>query len=130
MTEEIIDLIHLKIKKYFEKGDLDNYISVFSDDLKYIQKDGKTICKQQLFNNQKRYFPRIIHSESNYYRTSFKQENNFFIETLEQKAKISIRVFILFKKIWKIERTATYYWKNINDEYKVYKVEVLDENKV
>ncbi len=52
----IIDNLHAKANKDIKNKNLHEYISVFSDDLRYTQFNGKTINKQRLTQDQKKHW--------------------------------------------------------------------------
>jgi hypothetical protein len=92
-----IDQVHQKGQIAIQQKNLEEYMSMFTDDLHYTQMDGKTIGKGQLLNDQKRYFSRIVHAHSHYERISFEFKGQEFEETLWQDAELSIRIFFLRK---------------------------------
>ena len=122
-----VDKTHLAANLALRNRDIDTYIGYFSDDLKYKQLNGKTIDKNQLSNDTKRYFYRIKSFDSMYNRLSSSFENDLFIEKLVQKAAVTVRVFIFFSKKWAIEREGTYKWKKVNGDWQISDVEVTNE---
>jgi len=122
-----VDKTHLAANLALENRDFDTYIGYFSDDLKYKQLNGKTIDKNQLSYDTKRYFYRIKSFDGTYNRLSSSFENDLFIEKLVQKVAVTIRVFIFFSKKWVVEREGTYKWKKVNGDWKISDVEVTNE---
>jgi len=122
-----IDRIHETCFESIRKKNLSSYMSVFDKDVTYKQYNGQVVGKSQLANDQKRYFSRIKSVKNSYERIDWVQNYNRFSETLIQQAEISIRVFIFFKKTWKVVRKGIYDWSNISGEWKIVKVNILEE---
>ena len=122
-----IDKMHLAANQALKNKDFDTYIGYFSDDLKYKQLNGKTINKNQLSNDTKRYFYHIKSFDGIYNRLSSSFENDSFIEKLAQDATVTTRVFIFFPKKWVVRREGTYKWKKVNGDWKISDVEVTNE---
>jgi hypothetical protein len=124
---EEIDNSHLMANLALKNKDFATYISVFSDDLKYKQMDGKAIDKRQLSKDTQKYFDRIKSYSGAYDRLNFLFENDLFIEKLAQKATVTIRIFLFFSKKWTVEREGIYKWKKVNNVWKISDVEIISE---
>jgi hypothetical protein len=122
-----IDTIHERGHAAIQKKNLEEYLSIFSDELEYTLIDGKTIDKAQLLIDQKAYFSRLVYSNSRYERLSFELKGNEFEEILQQNAEIAIRVFIFLKKTWKVSRKGIYSWTLHENDFKIKKVKILEE---
>ncbi|PKV52300.1 hypothetical protein ATE84_4411 [Aquimarina sp. MAR_2010_214] len=124
---KIIDETHsLAIKSMIQKN-LSEYMSVFADELLYKQLNGKIINKKQLTKDTEKYFSRVLSVKSNYKRINHKLETCKFSETLIQEAEVTIRVFIFFRKKWKVLRKGIYKWSMSNQEWKITEVDILEE---
>jgi hypothetical protein len=122
-----IDKTHLAANLALKNRDFDAYLGYFSDDLTYKQLNGKTIDKDQLSDDTKRYFYRIKSFDSKYTRLSSSFENDLFSEKLVQKATATVRIFIFFSKKWSVEREGIYKWKKADGDWKIFDVEVTRE---
>ncbi|MDB5122859.1 MAG: hypothetical protein JWP94_988 [Mucilaginibacter sp.] len=124
---EEIDKAHQLANNALKNRMFEEYINFFGDELKYKQLNGKTIGKASLANDIKLYFNRILNYTSSYDRLSFTLEKDTLIEELIQHLNISLKVFVFFSKNWKVQRKGIYQWKNINNEWKIVVVEILEE---
>ncbi|WP_438424732.1 hypothetical protein [Aquimarina macrocephali] len=126
-TLKEIDNIHSLAIESANQKNLSGYMSVFADELLYKQLDGKIIGKKQLTKDTKKYFSRISSTKSSYKRIDSKLEAYKFSETLIQEAEVTIRIFIFFRKKWKVSRKGIYNWSIINGKWKITEVDVLEE---
>lgn len=126
-TIKEIDKMHQRSNEALEQKRMEAYLNIFSDNLTYKQLNGKTINKKELTKNTISYFSRLKTSNSEYKRKDFSIEKNRFTEHLIQKATASIRVFIFFTKTWTIEREGIYEWIKTEEDWKIEKVEILNE---
>lgn len=79
--------------------------------------------------DQKKYFSRLVDVKSEYKMLSFERKEDLLEETIEQNTELAIRVFIFFKKKWKVKRRGIYSWTLLGgDELKIRKVKILEEN--
>lgn len=126
---EIIEKLHKKAQIAMKQRDISGYMSIFSNDLEYIQKNGDVIDREQLLRDQKKYFSRLVDVKSEYKMLSFERKEDLLEETIEQNTELAIRVFIFFKKKWKVKRRGIYSWTLLSgDEPKIRKVKILEEN--
>lgn len=122
-----IDEMHKFSSEALGQKRFDAYINIFSDNLTYKQLNGKIIDKKQLAKDTALYFSRLKNSNSQYERTDFSIEGNRFTENLIQKATASIKIFFFFTKKWTVERAGIYEWIKTEDNWKIEKVEILNE---
>jgi hypothetical protein len=126
MEEEIKRLRELSFAA-LKRKDINEYLNIFSEDLKYTQLNGKTIGKKQLTNNTKSYFNRV-HSVFTKYEVISKEFNEEeYIEELTQETSVLIRGFIFLLFEWKVNRKAIYTWQNIKNNWRITSVKVLSE---
>lgn len=125
--EIIIDHLHRQANQDIKHKSLKEYMSYFSDDLEYTQLDGKIIGKQQLAQDQKKYWSRVLKMNSQYERLDSQLEDGLFTETLSQVGTIWIRVFLFFRKKWAYRRKGIYVWEQIEGQWKICEVTILDE---
>ena len=97
-VEIIVDDLHTKANQDIKNKSLGEYMSVFSEDLRYTQVNGKTINKKKLTEDQRKFWSRIIELNSKVERLDCHYDGDLFTETLTQIATVSIRVFIFFRK--------------------------------
>jgi hypothetical protein len=110
-----IDAAHYKANNALKEKNFSHYISFFHDNLCYEQANGKTTGKAQLSIDTQRYFSRVKNVESNYQRLDYSNDGKFFVERLLQTVTVSIKVFLLFTKTWRVDREGIYKWINTND---------------
>ena len=122
-----IDSAHFAANLALKNQDFDRYIGHFSDNLKYKQLNGFTIDKETLAKDTRKYFDRIKNYTNDYERQNFSIDKNLFIEKLNQKATVIIRVFIFLSKKWIVEREGIYKWEKFNGHWKIVDVEVISE---
>lgn len=122
-----IDEMHQLSNEALVQKRFDDYINIFSDNLIYKQLNAKIIDKKQLTKDISSYFSRLKIATSHYERKDFSIEGNRFTETLIQNATASIKIFFFFKKNWTVEREGKYQWIKNGDNWKIEKVEVLNE---
>ncbi len=122
-----IDEMHQFSNEALGQRRFDAYINIFSDNLTYKQINGKTIDKKELAKNTASYFSRLKSSKSRYERMNYSIDGNRITENLIQKAIASIRIFIFFTKTWTVEREGIYEWVKNDENWKIEKVEILNE---
>jgi len=122
-----IDKAHFASNEAQLDKDFDLYMSIFSAELQYKQLNGKTIEKKQLANNVKSYFDRVKSLSSSYQRTEIDFTDGKITETLIQYSEVSLRIFIFFSKKWTVEREGIYEWIKEKDQWRIGRVEVLEE---
>jgi ketosteroid isomerase-like protein len=122
-----IEAMHQFSREALQKKDLQAYMSVFSQDLRYHQFNGKIIDKKQLVKDQKRYFSKLKSFSTNYEQLSYEVHGNEFTETLQHSSTVVIKAFYLLEKTWQVERKAKYTWLKIAGNWRIIKVLVLEE---
>lgn len=129
-TEKIlkeIDKMHQFSNETLGQKRFDAYINVFSDNLTYKQLNGRIIDKMQLAKDTAFYFGRLKSFTSQYERKNYSNTEKRFTENLIQKSTVSIKVFFFFIKKWTIEREGIYEWINNDGNWRIEKVEILNE---
>jgi hypothetical protein len=122
-----IDEMHQFSNEVLGQKRFDDYINIFSDNLSYKQLNGKIINKKQLAKDTAFYLNRLKTSKSQYERKNYSIDGNRFTENLIQKATTSIKVFFFFTRNWTVERVGIYEWIKTEDNWKIEKVEILNE---
>ncbi|HTE01768.1 MAG TPA: hypothetical protein VK668_20910 [Mucilaginibacter sp.] len=122
-----IDKTHELSNEALKFKQFDRYIEYFSENLKYVQLNGKEIGKRQLIQDITNYFRRIKSFSSKYERKDYTINKDCVVETLVQQSKVSLRIFIFFSKNWTVEREGVYEWIKVNDSWKIVKVKILKE---
>ena len=124
---ELIDETHARCEKALRSQDLDSYMSIFADSLKYEQVNGKIIHKKQLIHDQKRAWSRIVDMKLKYCRLESSFIDNTFSEVREQNLAIWIKVFWFIRTKWTYHRIGRFDWVQINGEWKINNVKILVE---
>ena len=122
-----IDKMHHLANEALRQKRFDIYINCFTDNLSYKQMNGKVIDKKELSKNIAFYFNRLKTSKSQYERMNYSIDGNRITENLIQKATASIRIFIFFTKTWTVDREGIYEWVKMDEDWKIEKVEILNE---
>lgn len=122
-----IDEMHRLSKEALANKKFESYLEIFSENLTYKQFNGKVIDKKELTRNTASYFNRLKSATSKFERKKYTLKGNRFTENLIQTATSSIKVFIFFTKKWTVEREGIYEWINIKGNWKIEKVEILNE---
>src|SRR5262249_55054726 len=102
-------------------------MKVFSPDLRYKQLNGAIIGKEQLFLDVTDQLRSIDSADTSCVRESLEVDGNRAIELLRQTASVTVRSFLLFRRVWKISRFGRYTWTHSQDGWRITGVEILEE---
>ena len=125
--EDELDSAHQSAQAHFRNRDVSAYIDMFAPDLVYKQANGAEIGREQLRRDVAAQLSRMVSSDSSYTRESLCLEGDDAVEHLLQTASATVRVFGVFRRSWKVQRSGRYFWRKMPTGWKIRRVEVLDE---
>jgi ketosteroid isomerase-like protein len=123
-----LDAEHRRAQASYQARDLDAYMSVFACDLRYQQPDGRVIGREELARDVESQWSSVQSAESSYTRESLKVDGDRATEILLQKASLTSRHLLFFRKSWRVERRARYEWVKLPEGWKIREVEVFLES--
>jgi len=133
MTEENaavaaeLDAEHRKAKANYQAKDLDAYMSIFAQDLRYRQPDGRIIGREELARDVESQLSAMVSTNSSYVRETLVVQGDRATEVLFQKAFVTSRHLVLFRRSWRVERRGRYEWVRLPEGWRIQEVEVLVE---
>jgi ketosteroid isomerase-like protein len=125
-----LDAEHRRAKANYQAKDLDAYMSVFAPDLRYKQPDGRTIGREELARDVESQMSAVVSTHSSYVRETLVVHGDRATEVLFQKAFVTSRRLVLFRRSWRVERRGRYEWVRLPEGWRIQEVEVLVENVV
>lgn len=123
-----LDGIHAAGRRAYLTRDLEGYRALFTDDLRYVQPNGKPIGVARLMRDVAKQLSRFktVDSESERESLTVNDDGTVTVVAL-QKASYSVSVFFFFTKTWKIERRGKYTYRRTRTGWRIADVEVLSE---
>ena len=122
-----LDELHRKAKEHFRNRDVAAYMQVFTPGLKYRQANGAVIGKDELARDVAAQLRRVESAESTYLRESLQVEEGRAIEVLTQRATVTVRRFLVFQSVLRMERRGRYLWARTPDGWRIQEVEIFQE---
>ena len=126
--EEELDARHRQAQVHFGNRDITAYMEMFTPDLVYRQANGVEIGREQLRRDVQAQCRRIVSADSSYTRESLHLEEDGAIEHLVQTTSASMRVFVVFRRRWRVQRSGRYTWVRTSTGWKIRKAEILHES--
>lgn len=126
--ESALDQAHANAQSAFNAKDLDCYMAGFSRNLSYKQFDGLIINWERLRKDVASQFARFSKVESKFIRERIEYEGSNVVEYVSQNATAEERVFVVFKRLWRIRRRGIYTWSKVDSGWVISKVDVLEES--
>jgi hypothetical protein len=127
LTSEL-DAAHSRAKASYRSKDLGGFMAMFAPSLRYKQPDGRTIGWDQLAHDVSAQFMSVEDADTAYVRESLKVEGDGVTEVLEQKASLTMRYFLFFKRTIRLSRRGRYRWIRTPAGWQIEEVEVLSES--
>ena len=128
VSEEIVaelDALHKVARRAFSERDIEAYRALFAEDLCYVQSNGTAIDREQLMRDVSQQLTRFRSVDTAYNRESLTMNDDGSVtQVLEQTARCSLRVFILFTKTWKLNRRGKYTYRKTELGWRITEVEV------
>jgi hypothetical protein len=122
-----LDAVHREAKEHYRNKNVTGYMHIFTSDLMYKQADGIVIGRDQLARDVASQLARVDTAESSYSRESLQVAKDSVVEHLTQTATVTVRVFLLFRRTWHVNRRGRYVWVRTPAGWKIREVEVLYE---
>jgi ketosteroid isomerase-like protein len=123
-----LDNVHAKARSAYLKRDLNAYRAVFTEDLRYLQPNGKPIGLQQLMRDVGKQLAQFKSVDSEFTRESIAMNQDGSVTQFGSlNGTYSVSIFFFFTKTWKIVRRGRYTFRKIDDEWRICEVEVLSE---
>jgi ketosteroid isomerase-like protein len=123
-----LDDVHANARRAFINRDIDSYRSFFTDDLRYIQPNGKPIDKRQLMRDVSKQLAQFKSVDYEFVReTIAMNEDGTVTQVGSQNGTYSVSIFFFFTKTWKINRRGRYRFRKTDEGWRICEVEVLVE---
>lgn len=123
-----LDAVHAAARQAFRVRDLDAYREFFTDDLRYVQPDGKAIGRAQLMRDVAQQLAQYKAVDSEMTRESIAiNDDGTVTQIVRQNGTYSVSVFFIFTKTWKIERQGKYSYRMTDTGWRICEVEVQAE---
>ena len=124
-----LDAVHAAARQAFLERDINAYREFFTDNLRYVQPNGKTISRSQLMRDVGKQISQYKAVDSEMTRESIVINHDGTVtQVVHQKVVYSISVFFFFTKTWKIERHGKYTFRQTDQGWRICDVEVLAES--
>ncbi len=124
-----INETHQKLNQALENKDAAAYLKYFDQSLQYTGADSITLDKHAFATELKRNFSRFINIHTSHYRIKSSFSDVVFTEKIARKSIIKARKLLIFSKKQTVQTEEIYHWQNIENEWRIVKVEiVLEEN--
>ena len=127
LTNEL-DAAHSRAKASYRARDLGGFMAMFAPSLRYKQPDGRTIGWDQLAHDVSAQFMSVEAADTAYVRESLQVESDSVTEVLQQKASLTMRHFLFFKRTISLSRRGRYRWIRTQAGWQIEEVEVLSES--
>lgn len=125
--KQLIHELHQASRAAFLARDLVSYMSVFADDLRYHQQDGRTIGHQQLSRNVRDQFSRISAVDWSYLTESIETSLDEVLETAHQWGYVATSAFGFLHHLWSLQRRGQYRWRQTNKGWQIIEATVITE---
>ncbi len=123
-----LDAVHAAARQAFLARDLNAYRALFTEDLRYVQPDGKAIGLQQLMRDVGKQLAQYKAVDLEVTRESIANNDDGTVtQFARQDATYSVSVFFIFTKTWKIARRGKYTYRIADEGWRICDVEVLSE---
>lgn len=123
-----LDSLHAAGRQAFLARDIDAYRALFTEDLRYMQPDGKAIDLKQLIKDVHKQLSRFKAVDSQFTRESILMNDDGTVTQIgSQHGMYSVSAFIIITRTWKIARRGRYTYRKTNQGWRICDVEVLSE---
>jgi ketosteroid isomerase-like protein len=123
-----LDKVHAAARQTFSARDIEAYQNFFTEDLRYVQPNGKAIGREQLMRDVRKQFAQFttVHSEMAR-ETIAINDDGTVTQIASQNGEYSVTAFVIFKRTWKIKRRGKYTYRKTPDGWRICDVEVFSE---
>ena len=122
-----LDELHRQAKQSFVDRDVTGTMRIFARDLRYRQANGTVIGWEELAHDVAAQLASVESADSAYTRESLQMDGERAIEVLEQRATVTMRRFLIFHSILRVQRRGKYLWARTPDGWRIQEVEILHE---
>lgn len=123
-----LDEAHALARRAFLNRDINAYREFFTEDLRYIQPDGKPIGLKQLMRDVSKQLAQFKSVDSVFLRESISMNKDGSVtEVGHQNGTYSVTLFFFFTRTWKISRRGQYTFRKTDHGWRICHVEVLSE---
>ncbi|MEZ6043257.1 MAG: nuclear transport factor 2 family protein [Planctomycetaceae bacterium] len=123
-----LDSMHASARQAFCARDIDAYRTFFTEDLRYIQADGKQINRDELLRHVRKQLSQFKTVDSEMTRESIAVNNNgTATPILNQTGIYTLSVFVFFTRTWNINRRGKYTYRKTDGRWQICHVEVFSE---
>ncbi|MHC4400933.1 MAG: nuclear transport factor 2 family protein [Planctomycetota bacterium] len=128
MIADELDKVHAAARQTFSARDIEAYQNFFTEDLRYVQPNGKAIGREQLMRDVRKQFAQFttVHSEMAR-ETIAINDDGTVTQIASQNGEYSVTAFVIFKRTWKIKRRGKYTYRKTPDGWRICDVEVFSE---
>ncbi len=129
MIADELDSMHASARQAFLARDIGAYRSFFTEDLRYVQPDGKPIGRDELMRDVRKQLAQFKTVDSVMTRETIAMNDNGTVtQILNQIGIYSLSVFVFFTKKWSIKRRGKYTYRRTDVGWRICGVEVLSED--
>lgn len=123
-----LDSVHAAARKAFCARNIEAYQNFFTEDLRYVQPDGKAIGRAQLMRDVSKQLAQFKTVDSEMTREAIAiNDDGTVTQIASQNGTYSVSAFVIFKKPWKIKRRGKYTYRKTAEGWRICDVEVLSE---
>ncbi|MFO0914788.1 MAG: DUF4440 domain-containing protein [Pirellulales bacterium] len=123
-----LDAAHAAARRAYCERDIEAYESFFTEDLRYVQPNGKAIGRDRLMRDVNKQFAQFKTVDLEVTRESITiNDDGTVTQILRQNGSYSLSVFIIFTKTWKIKRRGKFTYRKTAAGWRICDVEVLSE---
>ncbi|HEU5179877.1 MAG TPA: nuclear transport factor 2 family protein [Candidatus Polarisedimenticolia bacterium] len=122
-----LDELHRQAKESFRQRDVAGTMGIFARDLRYRQANGSVISWDDLARDVAAQLAKVESAASDYTRESLQVDGERAIEVLEQRASVTMRRFLIFQSVLRVERRGRYLWTRTPGGWRIREVEILHE---
>ena len=123
-----LDEVHANARRAFRDRDINAYRAMFTEDLRYVQPDGKQIGLKQLMRDVRKQLAQFKSVDSEFTRDSIAMNGDGSVtEVCCQHGMYAVSVFFFFTKTWRIARRGRYTFRKTADGWQICEVEVMTE---
>lgn len=123
-----LDSVHASARQAFCTRDIDAYRNFFTEDLRYVQPDGKQIGRDELMRDVRKQLAQFKTVDSVMTRETIAMNDDGTVtQIVKQNGVYSVAVFVIFTKTWSIMRRGKYTYRKTADGWRICDVEVIFE---
>jgi hypothetical protein len=123
-----LDSLHAVARQAYRSRDINAYRALFTEDLRYVQANGKEIGLSQLMRDVARQLAQHKSADSEMVRESIsKNGDDSVTQVVRQNATYSVSVFFFFSRNWRVDRLGRYTYRKTEGGWRICEVVVLEE---